>query len=173
VSTPDPQAILDRLQSRATRHETPCGAGRMVWHAWGDGPPLVLLHGGTGSWRHWVRNIEAFADHRRVVCADLPGLGCSDMPPNPEDPPAMAAILARGLDEVIGPDGLYDVAGFSYGGVMAGVLAARDQGRVRSLTIVGSDDPSDESTTSRGRGTRGRPPRQPSGADVRRPRQHR
>ncbi len=122
----------------AVRHETPCGVGRMVWHAWGDGLPLVLLHGGTGSWRHWVRNIEAFADHRLVVCADLPGLGCSDMPPDAEDPPAMAAILARGLDEVIGPDSFYDLAGFSYGGVMAGVLAARDRGRVRSLTIVGS-----------------------------------
>ena len=135
---PDPQAILDRMQRAAIRHETPCGDGRMVWHAWGAGPPLVLLHGGTGSWRHWVRNIMAFADARRVICADLPGLGCSDMPPDPENPPAMAAILARGLDEVIGRDATYDVAGFSYGGVMAGVLAAREAGRVRSLTVVGS-----------------------------------
>ncbi len=110
----------------------------MVWHVWGDGPPLVLLHGGTGSWRHWVRNIEAFADARRVVCADLPGLGCSDMPPDPENPPAMAAILSHGLDDVIGRDTAYDVAGFSYGGVMAGVLSARDTERVRSLTVVGS-----------------------------------
>ncbi|MBV9116385.1 MAG: alpha/beta fold hydrolase [Acetobacteraceae bacterium] len=138
MSTPDPQTVLDRLQGAATRNETPCGAGRMVWHAWGAGPPLVLLHGGTGSWRHWVRTIEPFADHRRVVCPDLPGLGCSDMPPDPESPPAMAAILADGLDAVIGPDGVYDLAGFSYGGVMAGVLAARDRGRVRSLTVVGS-----------------------------------
>lgn len=138
MSTSNPQAILDRLQGMAMRHETPCGTGRMVWHTWGSGLPLVLLHGGTGSWRHWVRNIEAFADHRLVVCADLPGLGCSDMPPDPGNPPAISAILARGLDEVIGPDSFYDVAGFSYGGVMAGVLAARDRGRVRSLTIVGS-----------------------------------
>ena len=126
------------MQRSATRHETPCDAGRMVWHAWGAGPPLVLLHGGTGSWRHWVRNIEAFADHRLVVCPDLPGLGCSDMPPDPESPPEMAAILADGLDAVVGPDAVYDLAGFSYGGVMAGVLAARDRGRVRSLTVVGS-----------------------------------
>lgn len=109
----------------------------MVWHVWGDGRPLVFLHGGTGSWRHWVRNIEAFADGRLVVCADLPGLGCSDMPPDPENPPAMAEILARGLDAVIGRDARYDLAGFSFGGVMAGVLAARDA-RVRSVTIVGS-----------------------------------
>mgnify|MGYP003350460079 CR=1 FL=1 len=30
----DPQARLDRLQSQASRHETPCGTGRMVWHVW-------------------------------------------------------------------------------------------------------------------------------------------
>jgi len=126
---------MDRV---SVRHETPCGSGRMVWRAWGEGRPLVLLHGGSGSWRHWIRNLEAFAETRRVVCPDLPGLGCSDMPPDPENPPSMAAILARGLDRVIGRDTPYDVAGFSFGGVLAGVLAARDTGRVRSVTIVGS-----------------------------------
>ncbi|MEO8715690.1 MAG: alpha/beta fold hydrolase [Acetobacteraceae bacterium] len=110
----------------------------MAWRVWGEGDPLVLLHGGNGSWRHWVRNIEAFAASRRVICPDLPGLGCSSMPPDPENPPSMAAILARGLDRVIGPDTRYDVVGFSFGGVLAGVLAAQDTGRARSLTVVGS-----------------------------------
>lgn len=126
------------MERASVRHDAPCGVGRMVWHVWGDGTPLVLLHGGTGSWRHWVRNIEAFAGARSVVCPDLPGLGCSDMPPDPENPPAMAAILAHGLDQLVGRDTPYDLAGFSFGGVLAGVLAAQDTGRVRSVTIVGS-----------------------------------
>jgi hypothetical protein len=54
----DPQTILDRVQGQATRHETPCGDGRMVWHMWdqsgGTAPVVVLFHGGpdrgdTGS----------------------------------------------------------------------------------------------------------------------------
>jgi len=110
----------------------------MVWHAWGRGPALVLLHGGTGSWRHWVRTIPWFAPHRLVVAADLPGLGESDMPPDPADPRNSAAILARGLDQVIGRETQYDLVGFSYGGVVGGCLAALDGRRVRSLTIVGS-----------------------------------
>jgi pimeloyl-ACP methyl ester carboxylesterase len=73
-----------------------------------------------------------------VVAADLPGLGESDMPPNPDDPRNSAAILARGLDQVIGRLTRYDLAGFSYGGVVAGCLEAQDRQRVRSLTIVGS-----------------------------------
>ena len=136
--TEDPPAILGRLQGVARRAETPCGHGRMVWHTWGGGPALVLLHGGTGSWRHWVRNIPYFAPQRLVVAADLPGLGESDMPPDPADPRESAAVLARGLDQVIGPETRYDLAGFSYGGVVGGCLAALDGGRVRSLTIVGS-----------------------------------
>ncbi len=53
-----PQAFLNRLDAAATRQETQLGTGRMVWRSWGSGPALVLLHGGSGSWRHWVRNIE-------------------------------------------------------------------------------------------------------------------
>jgi pimeloyl-ACP methyl ester carboxylesterase len=136
--TEDPPAILGRVEDAARRIETPYGKGRMVWHTWGAGPALVLLHGGTGSWRHWVRTIPYFAPTRLVVAADLPGLGESDMPPDPADPRDSAAILASGLDQVIGSETQYDLAGFSYGGVVGGCLAARDHGRVRSLTIVGS-----------------------------------
>ena len=70
-----PSALLARLDGAATRHQTPTGAGNMVWRSWGSGPVLVLLHGGSGSWRHWVRNIEYFARDRRVLAPDLPGLG--------------------------------------------------------------------------------------------------
>jgi pimeloyl-ACP methyl ester carboxylesterase len=112
----------------------------MVWHEWGpaDGPPLVLLHGGSGSWRHWVRNLDHFAATRRVIAPDSPGLGESDLPPDPEDPPAMARILAHGLGTLLGPTGRYHLAGFSYGGMLAGCLAAQQGARVRSLTVVGS-----------------------------------
>ncbi|HEY6433638.1 MAG TPA: alpha/beta fold hydrolase [Acetobacteraceae bacterium] len=133
-----PEAILELIGTAAERIETPCGAGRMAWHCWGSGPALVLLHGGSGSWRHWVRNIDFFAQDRRVIAPDLPGFGESDMPSRPEDPYDTAEILARGLDTVLAGGDAYDLAGFSYGGVIAGCLAAQDRERVRSVTIVGS-----------------------------------
>jgi pimeloyl-ACP methyl ester carboxylesterase len=37
--------------------------------------PTLLLHGGTGSWTHWVRNIEPLARQFSVVVPDLPGMG--------------------------------------------------------------------------------------------------
>ena len=98
----DPQTILDRIQQQATRYETPCGDGKMVWHLWdqsgGTAPVVVLFHGGAGSWRHWIRTIPALVPTYRVLVPDLPGLGESDFPPDGDDAVAIAAIVADGID---------------------------------------------------------------------------
>ena len=49
---------------RAVRAETPCGAGSLVWRAWGRGRPLVLLHGGSPKGAE--RIAARWADHRKV-----------------------------------------------------------------------------------------------------------
>ena len=141
--TEDPQTVLDRLERRSARQETPCGDGTMVWHLWNetghaDAPVLVLFHGGAGSWRHWVRTIPVLSQHYRVLAPDLPGLGESDFPPDGEDADAVAEIVAAGIDRVVGPHTRYDVAGFSFGGTMASCVAAIHGPRVRSVTIIGS-----------------------------------
>jgi pimeloyl-ACP methyl ester carboxylesterase len=109
----------------------------MVWHVWGDGSPLVLLHGGNGSWRHWVRTIPDFARDCSVVAADLPGLGESAEPEPVPSQIGIARIVAAGLDAVIGENVRYDLAGFSFGGMIAGCVAAIHGARVRSLTVNG------------------------------------
>ena len=43
----------------------------------GSGPPLIMLHGGFGCWRHWVRNIGPLAEHFTVHAFDLPSYGAS------------------------------------------------------------------------------------------------
>src|SRR3954471_21817266 len=46
----------------------------------GEGPPLVFIHGLSGSWQNWLENIPHFAKSRRVIALDLPGFGHSPMP---------------------------------------------------------------------------------------------
>jgi pimeloyl-ACP methyl ester carboxylesterase len=140
--TPDPQAVLDGLERQATRHETPCGDGRMVWHLWdksgGRAPVVVLFHGGAGSWRHWVRNISVLVETYRVLVPDLPGLGESDFPPDGDNAGPVARIVADGIDHIIGAETGFDVVGFSFGGTMAAFVGAMLGKRVRSVTIIGS-----------------------------------
>ena len=138
TATESPAETIARFERTSTRVETPNGDGKMVWRIWGSGPVLVLFHGGAGSWRHWIHNIEALAKSYRLLVADLPGLGSSDDPPNGEDADAVAAIVAEGIDAIIGTEETYDVAGFSFGSTMAVCVAAQKGARIRSCTVIGS-----------------------------------
>jgi pimeloyl-ACP methyl ester carboxylesterase len=133
-----PEALIGRLDRAARRVETPCGEGSMVWRLWGEGEPLVLFHGGSGSWRHWTRNLEPLARHRTVVCPDLPGLGESAMPHPALDPAPIAAEVRAGLTRVLGEGTRYDLAGFSFGALLSGHLSAQAGPELRSLTLVGA-----------------------------------
>ncbi len=138
--TQDPQTILDTIQAQATRYETPCGQGRMIWHLWdqsgGTAPVVVLFHGGAGSWRHWIHNIPALVSSYRVLVPDLPGLGESDYPPS-EDPEEIAVIVADGIDSIIGAGTRYDLVGFSFGSTMAVCVGALRGAHLRSVTVIG------------------------------------
>ena len=45
---------------------------------WGSGPPVVLVHGLTGSLDYWAPFAERLARRRRVIAFDVPGHGGSD-----------------------------------------------------------------------------------------------
>ena len=134
--------LIERLRALATRRETPCGAGTMVWHVWGESrpglPPVVLFHGGSGSWTHWLRNIQPLvAAGRQVIAADLPGFGDSALPPTGGDAGALVAPLADGLNMLLGGEPC-DLVGFSFGGLTAGLLLAEHPALARRLVLVGA-----------------------------------
>jgi 2-hydroxy-6-oxonona-2,4-dienedioate hydrolase len=133
----DPAVIVERLARTARKVRTPCGEGTMVWRVWGAGEPLVLFHGGSGSWTHWIRNIPELSRHFELWVADIPGLGSSTMPPQPWVPATIADVVVGGLAEVLPPPTRLRLAGFSFGGQIAGLTAARMKDRIRSLTLIG------------------------------------
>ena len=134
------QAILDL----ATRAETPCGSGLMVWHRWGEKTcrpghaPVVLFHGGSGSWTHWLRNIEALVQSgREVLVPDLPGFGDSAAPASGTDADALPEPVEQGLAILLAHRAC-DLVGFSFGGMVAGFIAAQFPARARRLVLVGA-----------------------------------
>lgn len=131
-------APLERLARAAVVTATPCGEGSMVWREWGAGPPLVLLHGGYGAWTHWLYNIDALAERYRVIAADLPGLGDSATPPAPATPEGLAAIIGRGLDQLLPAGERFHLVGFSFGAMLGSFVAAARGAQLRSLTLVGA-----------------------------------
>jgi pimeloyl-ACP methyl ester carboxylesterase len=132
-------AFVAGIAAEAERIETPCGDGAMVWRCWGGGPPLVLLHGGYGSWMHWIRNVLPLSRQFRVIAPDLPGLGESATPSEPWTAEGLAAIIIEGLDIVLPQGAMPHLAGFSFGGVIGGNVAAQLGDRVRGFTVVGSN----------------------------------
>lgn len=136
-----PTSAIHTLRASAIRHTTPCGDGHTIWHAWGQPgkhAPLLLLHGGSGSWTHWLRNIQTLVDTgRQVWVPDLPGFGESALPPGGSDADAVPAPLEAGLQQLLGPTPV-DVVGFSFGGMVGGFLAQAHPARVARLVLVGA-----------------------------------
>src|SRR5262245_49115012 len=136
-TTHDPAAIVDALARTARKHRTPCGEGSMVWRVWGEGEPLLLFHGGTGSWTHWIKTIPVLSSRFELWVADIPGLGDSPMPPEPWTPASIADAVAAGVDQLFPANKNLRLAGFSFGGHIAGLLAARRPDRFTRLILVG------------------------------------
>ena len=126
------------IAAQAERLETPGPNGPCIWHRWGQGPTLVLLHGGWGSWTHWYRSIPLLAPHFTLLAADTPGFGDSAAPPKPTSPDDIANILVAGLDELIPAGDTFHLAGFSFGGLIGSVVASKTPGRCRSFVPVGA-----------------------------------
>ena len=137
-STIETLADVTALEGASRIEKTPCGKGSIVWHVWGDGKPVVFLHGGAGSWTHWARNIGALLRAgRSVVAPDMPGFGDSASAPGVHDADGLPPWLEQGLDVLLG-DERVDLVGFSFGGLVAGLFAASYPRRVRCLVLSGA-----------------------------------
>lgn len=131
----NPESFVRDLEARAERVETPCGDGTMVWHRWGKGPPLVFFHGGSGSWTHWIRNIEDLSRDHTLWIADLPGWGDSAEPMPPDDLDASASAIIAGLDIIL-PHGPFRTVAFSAGTIFGTDVALRMGARVRQHIVI-------------------------------------
>jgi pimeloyl-ACP methyl ester carboxylesterase len=116
-----------------TRHRFSLGGTRLYYERCGAGPPLLLVHGLSGSGTWWRRNVPAFAAHFSVYTLDLVGFGRSRrLLPLPllAAADALAALIAD-----LGHDRA-SVIGHSMGGQIAMLLAARHPACVDRLVLA-------------------------------------
>lgn len=131
-------AQVAAIEHAGQRHTSTIRADRIVWRCWGVGPPIVLVHGDAGSWTHWIRNVLPLARRFRVIVPGMPGYGDSDALSEPLSPERLAGALADGLDALPGAPRIYRLAGFSFGGIVAGHLAAIAGARIERLVLLGA-----------------------------------
>ena len=107
----------------------------MMLHAevWGAGPPLVLLHGFTGSIDTWEPARALLGARHRVVAVDLPGHGRSPAPSPARRLPDVAGALVAALVRL----GIERAAwlGYSLGGRAALHVALAHPARVQRLVL--------------------------------------
>ncbi|MBE8470017.1 alpha/beta fold hydrolase [Streptomyces justiciae] len=115
-------------------------AGKKIFVAeTGDGPPVLLLHGGgpgASGVSNYSRNIAELAKEHRVIVPDLPGYGRSSKGIDPADPFGSLAAGIRGLLDELGLDKAH-LVGNSYGGACALRLALDTPDRVDRMVLMG------------------------------------
>ncbi len=132
-----PAQTVAALEARGTTQWGGGAGQRIVWRCWGDGPALLLLHGGSGSWTHWFRNIPDLARDHRVIVPDLPGLGDSDYDSSLTTTEIVAQRVARDLRDILGGADV-SIVGFSFGSMVGGYLARDLPRQVNALVLVGA-----------------------------------
>ncbi|TCG02408.1 hypothetical protein BZM26_00780 [Paraburkholderia strydomiana] len=108
----------------------------IVYKTVGRGRPLLLVHGSSGSWLHWCRNIEALAQSNRVIAVDLPGYGESlSVSANLSFGEYVNMVVAAVL-EASADSAEIDVAAFSFGGLIGAAVAAKLGNRARRTVLL-------------------------------------
>jgi len=100
----------------------------------GDGPPLLLVHGGLVDHREWSRQLDGLSDEFTVVAWDAPGCGRSSDPPEWFRMPDYADCLAR-LVRALGLERPH-VLGLSWGSTLALELYRRSPEIPRTLVLT-------------------------------------
>ncbi|MGQ0845717.1 MAG: alpha/beta fold hydrolase [Sporichthyaceae bacterium] len=112
------------------------GSPPLTYLDYGQGPPLVLLHGMACCWQWWLECLPRLGIHHRVLAIDLPGFGASAALP-------AGATMDDYADSVLALLELLKVeravvAGHSMGGLAALSIARRRPDLVRRLVLVGA-----------------------------------
>ncbi len=135
-----PAAAATPAPPAAPSHKTATAADgtKIAFEVAGQGPTLVLVHGGGQTRRSWnqIGYVERLSKQFTVVTMDLRGTGDSDKPTGKD-----SYELDRMIGDIVAVADAagakrFHVWGFGHGGTIARYLAARNE-RVASAVLIG------------------------------------
>jgi pimeloyl-ACP methyl ester carboxylesterase len=132
-STPDVPQWFDAVTRMPVRTVLVDGQ-RIAYLDVGDGPPVILIHGFTGSMWHWEYQQEALSKHFRVITLDLLGSGLSDKPEEGYTPTELVEFFRKFMDALHLEHAA--LAGNSMGAGLAIGMALSHPERVDRLILI-------------------------------------
>lgn len=107
---------------------------RLHYRIAGNGPPLLLLHGFTGSGAWWDSLLTHFATDYTTIVPDLPGHGHSEGRSGPYRFDAVARDLHALMDEL--GLGRFRAIGYSGGGIALLHMATQRPRRIDAMAVI-------------------------------------
>lgn len=109
---------------------------KIYYETYGEGTPLLLLHGGLGSIENFTMIIPELSKNYKVIAADSPGHGRSSITESLSYQ-MMADYFEKFID-YLDVDSLY-VLGWSDGGIVGFILAEKEPLKIKKLVTIGSN----------------------------------
>lgn len=108
--------------------------GDLTVGTWGDGPPVLGIHGITASHMFWGAIAEAIGDEVKLIAPDLRGRGDSGELPPPY-------TMGQHVDDCLAAMDHFGVEsatllGMSMGGWVATLMASRHPERVKNILLI-------------------------------------
>lgn len=116
------------------------GKHRLHYHEAGQGPALLMIHGGgpgAGAWSNYRRNIDALSQKFRVIMPDLPCFADSDKPRIDTSLFKFMADAMRNFLDALDIDKAH-IVGNSLGGATAIRLVLDTPERANHLVLMGT-----------------------------------
>jgi pimeloyl-ACP methyl ester carboxylesterase len=101
-----------------------------------DAPPILVLHGITGSRRYWLPRVLPLARRNRLIVPDLPGFGLSPKPFTDYTPEFFVETLMGLLENEDIAGKPFRIVGHSLGALIGLEIAARYPGQVTRLSLL-------------------------------------
>jgi len=120
-----------------TGHYVQLGELKLYYESYGEGEPLLLIHGGLGSIQDFKNNIAYLSKHFNVIAVDSRDYGRSNNPSKTLSYQQMAIDMNNFLT-AIGIDKAH-VFGFSDGGVIGLYMAAKFPNKVLKVATSGAN----------------------------------
>jgi abhydrolase domain-containing protein 6 len=112
-----------RWLAGAVEHDVQVGEHRVRYLEAGNGAPLVLVHGFTGSKENWLPLMRLLKGRYRVIAPDLPGWGESERQPHGDYGFAAQGRRLGDFLDAVAPGQAVQLVGHSMGGGIAAVWA--------------------------------------------------